>query len=224
MKAIAINDFNNQKIKESEVILRILKGEKELYEILVRRNNQKLYRVVRSYLKDEAEIEDVMQNSYLKAYSKLYQFKLEASFSTWLIRIAINESLKRLKEKGKVYTIQDFPKDTTQIPVLEIPDTKRLSPQDLMIQKETKLVLENAIDALELKYRTVYILKEIEELSLKEIAQILNITVANVKVRSHRAKAMLKEKLYELSSDTSIFEFGFNRCDRITEQIMKHIS
>lgn len=224
MEAIAINDFNNQKIKESEIIHRILKGEKELYEILVRRNNQKLYRVIRSYLKDESEIEDMMQNSYLKAYSKLYQFKLEASFSTWLIRIAIHEALKRVKEKGRMYTLQDFQKDTIQTQVLEIPDTKRLSPQDLMIQKETKLVLENAIDSLEQKYRTVYVLKEIEELSLKEIAQVLNITVANVKVRSHRAKAMLKEKLYELSSDTSIFEFGFSRCDRITEHVMNHIS
>ncbi|MEQ9050477.1 MAG: sigma factor, partial [Marinoscillum sp.] len=76
MEALNINDFSNHKIEDADVIKRILGGEKELYEILVKRNNQRLYRVIRSYLKDESEIEDVMQNSYIKAYSKLYQFNL----------------------------------------------------------------------------------------------------------------------------------------------------
>ena len=105
MEAIKFNDFNNHKIEESEVIKRIIGGEKELYEILVRRNNQKLYRVIRSYIKEEAEVEDIMQDSYVKAFTKLYQFKLESSFSTWLIRIGINETLARLREKGKLYAV-----------------------------------------------------------------------------------------------------------------------
>ncbi|HET8809249.1 MAG TPA: RNA polymerase sigma factor [Flavobacteriaceae bacterium] len=223
MEAININDFNNHKIKEPEVIKRILNGEKELYEILVRRNNQKLYRIIRVYLKDEAEIEDAMQNSYLKAFTKLHQFKLEASFSTWLIRIGINESLARLKEKGKLYHLNEALKNFKGNAALEIPDHKELNPQQKMIQNEAKQVLENAIDKLGTKYKTVYILKEVEEMSLKEIAAALDLTVANVKIRLHRSKEMLKEKLYELSEDKQVFEFGNSRCDRITENVMKQL-
>lgn len=224
MKAININDFNNHKIKETEVIKRILSGEKELYEILVRRNNQKLYRIVRSYLKDETEIEDIMQNSYLKAFTKLYQFKLESSFSTWLIRIGINESLARLKEKGKLHHLHEQSDNLKRNTILEIPDSTQLNPQDKMIRNEARHVLENAIDSLDIKYKTVYIMKEVEEMSLKEISIALDLTIANVKIRLHRSKEMLKEKLYEVANDKNVFEFGFYRCDRVTENVMKLIT
>lgn len=223
MEAININDFNNHKIKETEIIKRILSGEKELYEILVRRNNQKLYRIIRSYIKDDAEIEDIMQDSYVKAFTKLYQFKLESSFSTWLIRIGINESLARLKEKGKLYHLNEQSDNLRSNTILEIPDNRQLNPQDKMVRNETKQILENAIDSLDIKYKTVYVMKEVEEMNLKEIAIALDITVANVKVRLHRSKEMLKEKLYEVANGKNIFEFGFSRCDRITESVMKLI-
>jgi len=223
MEARNINDLNNHKIKEETVIQRILGGEKELYEILVRRNNQKLYRVIRGYLKDESDIEDVMQNSYIKAYIKLHQFNFESHFSTWLIRIGINESLAELKRKGKIRHLNNNSQNTENELDLEIPDQKNLNPQEKMAHKETKQLLENAIDQLELKYRTVYIMKEVEEMSLKEIATALDISLANVKIRLHRSKETLKETLYRLSNSTDIFEFGFSRCDRITENVMKRI-
>ena len=222
MEAININDFNNHKIEDSVVIKRILSGEKELYEILVRRNNQKLYRIIRSYIKDDAEIEDIMQDSYVKAFTKLYQFKLESTYSTWLIRIGINESLARLKEKGKIYHLNEQ-SDNLSSTILEIPDNRQLNPQDKMIRNETKQILESAIDSLDIKYKTVYIMKEVEEMSLKEISVVLGLTVANVKVRLYRSKEMLKEKLYEVANDKKIFEFGFSRCDRITENVMRMI-
>lgn len=87
MEARKVETINMNKMDETEIIKRILKGEKQLYELLVRRNNQKIYRVIRTYLKEEAEVEDVMQNSYLKAYFKLDQFKMASSFSTWLIQV-----------------------------------------------------------------------------------------------------------------------------------------
>jgi len=223
MEAIDIHDFDNHKIKEETVIRRVLSGEKELYEILVRRNNQKLYRVIRGYLKSEDEVEDVMQNSYIKAYTKLHQFNLESRFSTWLMRIGINESLAVLKKKGKLLHLNNDYQDSDDDFVFEIPDRKQLNPQEKMAQKETKQLLESAIDQLELKYRTVYIMKEIEEMSLKEIAIALDISLANVKIRLHRSKEMLKETLYRLSNNKDVFEFGFSRCDRITENVMKSI-
>lgn len=222
MEARKVETINMNKMDETEIIKRILKGEKQLYELLVRRNNQKIYRVIRTYLKEEAEVEDVMQNSYLKAYFKLDQFKMASSFSTWLIRIAINESYARLKEMKKGQrTIQiDVMNDTS---TLKVADIKQLNPQEKMIRKEAKTLLENAIDELEPKYRTVYVLKEVEEMSLKEIAIAMDLTVSNVKVRIHRSKEMLREKLLEIVNEKNIFEFGFGRCDRITERVMNNI-
>ena len=223
MEAIRINDFKNQTIKESEVIQRVLDGEKELYEILVRRNNQKLYRAIRSYVKEEAEIEDIMQDTYVKAFQKLYQFRMESTFSTWLIRIGINETLARLKQKGKLFYTHEKKLNEKANTILEIPDNKQLNPQDKMIDREAKQVLENAIDSLDTKYRSVYVLREIEEMSIREISTALDLSESNVKVRLHRAKEMLKEKLFELTNDKKVFEFGFSRCDRITEKVMQSI-
>ncbi len=222
MEALKINDYSNQKLKESEIVKRILGGEKELYEILVRRNNQKLYRVIRSYLKDETEIEDTMQNTYLKAYANLHQFRSDASFSTWLTRIGIHDALARVRQKGKLVHIngESYIEDQA---ILQMPDKNELNPQDKMIKSESKQLLENAIDQLDTKYKAVYILKEVEEMTHAEIADVLDLTVANVKVRLHRAKEMLRESLYELSIDKNVFEFGFSKCDRITENVMNNI-
>lgn len=222
MEAIRLKVIKNHKLEENQVIRRILGGENELYEILVKRNNQKLYRIVRSYLKDDAEIEDIMQETYVKAFTKLHLFKMQSQFSTWLIRIGINESLARLKEKGKIYDI-NTPLDHLSNTILEIPDSRQLNPQQKMIHRETKQLLENAIESLDIKYKTVYVMRELEGMSLKEIAIALDLTVANVKVRLHRSKDMLKEKLYKVANDKNVFEFGFSSCDRITENVMKRI-
>ncbi|MGX1930442.1 RNA polymerase sigma factor [Flagellimonas sp. 2504JD4-2] len=224
MEPIQLGSFKYHKLSESEIIKRILSGERELYEILLRRNNQKLFRVIRSYIKDESEVEDIMQNTYLKAFEKLYQFKQSSAYGTWLIRIGINEVLARLKEKDRVVHLYQRPSETKQNTILEIPDKNQLNPEKRIIRNEAKQLLENAIDALDIKYRTVYILKEIEEMSINEISDCLNITKANVKVRLHRAKNTLKEKLYELAaSKEDVFGFGFNRCDNITEKVMVSI-
>lgn len=221
MEAIKISDYTNHTIPENDVIKRILSGEKELYEILLRRNNQKLYRIIRSYINDQNEIEDLMQNTYLKAYEKLFQFKFKSSFSTWLIRIAINESLARIKEKGRIRAINLQTGDEYQ--VFEIPDTEQLNPENKIIMNEEKQLLENAIDSLDSKYKSVYVLSEIEEMTMKEISQCTGLSVSNVKVRLFRAKTMLKEKLYELANNKGVFEFGFSRCDRITKVVMSKI-
>ncbi|MEO9511573.1 MAG: RNA polymerase sigma factor [Flavobacteriaceae bacterium] len=224
MEPVKINDFSNHKISESEIIERILSGEKELYEILLRRNNQKLFRVIRSYINEVMEIEDVMQNTYLKAFEKLYQFKHTSSFSTWLIRIGINEALALIKEKNKVVTLYSKNPQTKQNTILEIPDGNQLNPEKRIIRNEAKQLLENAIDSLDVKYRTVYILREIEEMTINEISECMSVSKSNVKVRFHRAKNMLKEKLYELTTNKEdVFGFGFSKCDIITNSVMQLI-
>lgn len=223
MEVLKISDYKTLKAKESEIIRRILAGEKELFEILVRRNNQKLYRVVRSYLNEEVEIEDIIQNAHIKAYEKLYQFKLSSTYSTWLIRIGINECLVRLREKSKTASIYKTVSEDETTRILELPDMKEVNPEQKIIREESKMLLEKSIDLLEPKYKIVYMLKEIEKMSLKDIAASLDLSISNVKVRIHRAKAILKENLFDLAKDTNLFEFGFSRCDRITEHVMQSI-
>lgn len=223
MEPIKINNYKTYKISDSDVIRRIHSGEKELYEILLRRNNQKLYRIVRSYINDSYEIEDIMQNTYLKAYEKLHQFKYNSQFSTWLIRIGINETLARLKAKGKLLNPQKSENNSSDDFILEIPDSEQLNPEKKMIRQEATMILEKAVDQLDIKYRTVYILREVEGMKISEVSDCLGLTNSNVKVRLHRAKEMIREELYELSLDTNIFEFGFSKCDKLVTKVMKAI-
>jgi len=220
MEVIRISDFNNYKICETEIINRIISGEKELFEILLRRNNQKLYRIIRGYISDNQEIEDIMQNTYLKAFEKLYQFKHTSEFSTWLIRIGINEALFRLREKSKFYSINNQNENNH---IFEIPDMNQQSAEKKIIANEAKQLLEYLIDSLDSKYRVVYIMKEVEGMKISDIAECLKLSISNVKVRLHRAKNMLKEKFNKTTSESDLFEFGNSRCDSITEKVMKLI-
>ncbi|MDO5977690.1 sigma-70 family RNA polymerase sigma factor [Flavivirga spongiicola] len=210
MEAIKIGDYKNPKVHDFDVIKKVLSGEKGLYEILMRRNNQKLYRVIKSYVNDEALIKDVMQNTYIKAYEKLHQFREKSQFSTWLIRIGINEALYELKSNQI--------KKTTK-PFIEAP--KDMNPEKAIIQREATWVLEKVISELPEKYRIIYMLSEVENMKIKDISDCLNVSVSNVKVRIHRAKHMLKDKLYELSQKPNVFEFGFEKCDRLVNNVMK---
>lgn len=210
----------NRKLDESDIIDRVLNGEKDFFELLIRRNNQKLYRTIRAYIKDDAEIQDVIQDSYIKAFLKLSQFRKESLFSTWLIRIAINEALAHLSKKEK--TIH-FRIDSDQNSDFNLPDNEQPNPQQKMINLEAKNLLEKAIDHLEPKYRIVYLLKEVEEMKIKEISKALDISESNVKVRIHRAKQMLKNSLLQITNQKEVFEFGHSRCDRLTESVMNKI-
>lgn len=225
MKSIPVSASLSSVISDSALIERILSGEKELYEILMRRNNQKLYRVIRSYFQNAADIEDIMQNAYLKAFEKLHQFNHQAQFSTWLIRIGINEALGALRKKGHTIGLpshEDALSENKKILVMT--DSSQLNPERKLIQQEAKALLEQAIDHLDEKYRTVYILKEIEEMHLAEIAECLELTLANVKVRHHRAKLMIKEELYSITVHKEIFEFGAHRCDELVHKVIRAIS
>lgn len=220
MKVLSLHDRSSARLDELEIIRRILAGEKELFEILLRRYNQTLYRVVRGYLHDGNEVEDAMQNAYLKAFDKLSQFRGESSFSTWLIRIGINEALIQLRaqEKARTYYIGEGDSEN----IRQMAD-RQMDPEMQIVNKEGERLLEQAIDRLPEKFRVVYVLKEVEGLSNSEIAKCLDITDENVKVRIHRAKKMLKDDLYKMTARSNVLQFGDSRCDAIVEFVMKHI-
>jgi RNA polymerase sigma factor (sigma-70 family) len=223
MEALKIENFKGSSLDDSVIIKRIIAGEKELFEILLRRYNQTLYRVIRSYLKDIDEVQDAMQNAYLKAFDKLFQFQGNSSFSTWLIRIGINEALLRLKDikKGKLVYL-DTSQTTEPDFINQIPD-KQMNPEKAIIRQEANQLLEKAIDNLPEKYRVIYILKEIEGLDTAQIEQSLGLTENNVKIRLHRAKKLLKENLFNLTSNGQIFEFGNSHCDAVVNFVMSRI-
>lgn len=204
------------------IISEILKGQKDLFNILMKRYNQRLFRVIRGYLKTEDQVTDVMQNTYLKAYEKLSQFHGDAAFSTWLIRIGINEALLRLRKQKRRWQFLDvWKKDAAADPSrLQI---DFMNPEKKTIHEETRRFLEHAIDHLPEKYRVVYMMREVEGLSSAETAQALNLTESNVKVRLFRAKSLLKKTLLNLSSDVDVFEFGDHKCDKLRQEVMKKI-
>ena len=220
MEAVRKTEYTSTALDDSTIVGRVAKGEYELFEILMRRYNQRLYRIVRTYLKDEDEVQDAMQNTYLKAFDKIGQFHGDASFSTWLIRIGINESLLRLKsmKKGKVVYLHGAEKYALQIA------DSQMNAENKIIRQETKQLLETAIDSLPEKYRIVYMLREVEGLSTEEVCAMLSITESNLKVRLHRSKAILKEYLLTLSRESNVFEFGNARCDALVEHIMKKLA
>lgn len=209
-------------VTDTEIIDRVLQGHKEWFEVLIKRNNQRLFRIIRGYIKSDEEAKDVMQNTYLKAYENLAQFHRDAAFSTWLIRIGINESLMRLRRlKAKrnyvSYVRSDIENDS---PPSEI---DLMNPEKRAIQHETRKFIEQAVDGLPEIYRIVYVMRELEGLSHQEIARCLHLTESNVKVRFHRAKIMLQKELYDLSADVEIYKFGGSHCRDMRSSTMDMI-
>ncbi|MEC7752997.1 MAG: RNA polymerase sigma factor [Bacteroidota bacterium] len=219
MRAISFSRQTTAKLTDTEVIGRILSGEKELFEILMRRYNQTLYRVVRGYIVSESEVEDIMQEAYLKAYLKLDEFRGNSAFSTWLIRIGMNEALQKLRKRKQAMFIEAAgTTDHTHKIVAPEP-----GPEKKVIGGETRAILEQTIDRLPEKYRLVFILHELEGTPRQEIARLLDLSDSNVKVRLHRAKKLLKDDLLKQSMTSAVFEFGNSRCDRVVSAVMNKI-
>ncbi len=212
--------FVTDTISDHEIITRILHGEKNLYSLIVRRYNQRLYRVAMSIINDDAEVEDVMQVAYINAYENLGKFAFKASFSTWLTRILINESLLRLKKRGKSINMND---DTMDKEIYQQHKIEVQTPVAKMLNSELKFALEEAIRQLPEKYRAVFIMREIEDMNVAETQACLDISEANVKVRLNRAKALLKDSLSQFYKKEDILHFHLTRCDRVIEGVMKGI-
>ncbi len=214
------NQLQSQKLlSDQTVVERVFDGETELFEILLRRYNELLYRTIRSYFDQESEIEDIMQDAYAKTYQKLYQFKNESTFSTWVVRIGINEALQR-KRKLKSHRTIALDQERS---VLQIADTSAMNPENNTIYKESTAFLENAVDTLPQKYKIVYILREVEGMEIQEISKSLDLTPSNVKVRLFRARKMIKDSIFTATNTKNIFEFGNHKCDRLVELVLKRI-
>jgi RNA polymerase sigma-70 factor, ECF subfamily len=210
-------------LPDDEVVRRVRHGETSLFEILMRRYNQRLYRVARSILRDDTEAEDVMQHAYVAAYTHLDQYAGRAQFSTWLTRIAIYEALARARRRGREVLTGPWPgTDDDAVSLLRSawPD-----PEQQVLEGEMRNLLESAIEALPVSYRSVFVLREVEGLSTAETADCLGVSADVVKTRLHRARALLRCELLERAGPAStVYPFPCPRCDRVVNAVFAQLN
>jgi RNA polymerase sigma-70 factor (ECF subfamily) len=203
-------------ICDLDAVAEVAGGNREMFEVIVRRHNPRLFRVGMAYLGSHAQAEDAMQNAYLKAFLNLGSFQRGAAFGTWLTRIMINECLMALRRRRLVSAAAD------KVPAAEL-DTETPGAADTMTLKEMKALLEKAIAALPQNYRVVYMLREVQQLSTAETAACLGLSVDTVKVRLLRARDRLKTELLKSAAGAELFPYPARHCDPLTARVMETV-
>jgi RNA polymerase sigma-70 factor (ECF subfamily) len=208
-------------IADTELISRILDGERELFEILIRRNNPYLYKVGISYGYKHQDVEDLMQETFIAAYMNLGKFEGRSSFKTWITRIMLNQCYhksQKLSFKNEKAYDHINEKTTPMFESNQSADTYRS-----VLNNELSNIVGNALISIPFEYRMVFSLRELNGMSTSETAEVLEISETNVKVRLNRAKQMLREKVERMYTPEDIFEFNLIYCDRIANEVMKAI-
>src|SRR5688572_3785566 len=206
---------------DAQAIQQVLDGNHGMFELLMRRYNERVYRAARSIVRDEQEAEDVMQQAYVNAFTCLRQFNGSAQFSTWLTRIAINEALARVRRRGRYEALDDELSNVEPF----MSSNPAQNPERQAFAGELRGLLEWAIDALPDGMREVFVLREVEGLSTSEVAECLGVSDDVVKTRLSRGRAMLRRLLMERTGATApeAFRFYRPRCDRVVAQVLARI-
>jgi RNA polymerase sigma-70 factor (ECF subfamily) len=194
---------------DEAIIERILQGDKKAFEHIIRKYNQRLFRTGMSLLNNDADVEDAMQTAYINAYLHLGQFQNNSSFGTWFTRIMINQCLGQIRKARSTRTNIGLQANTINM----------VTPDSELNNKELSVLLEDAIEQLPDKYRLVFVLREVEDLTVKETAEALDIAPSNVKTRLNRAKTMLKDQLKGYMKE-HVYAFHLSRCDRIVNNVL----
>jgi RNA polymerase sigma-70 factor, ECF subfamily len=208
-------------LSDEEIVGRVLNGEKLLFEIIMRRHNQRLYRVARSVLRNDLDAEDVVQDAYVRAFAHLDQFAGKAKFSTWLTKIALYEALARKSKKKRFLQ----PDDGFEEKKMGDVESRTNNPENQLLRREMIAVMESAIDTLPEKYRLVFVLREVEGLTTEETASCLGVGEEAVKSRLFRARSMLRNEIETQMDGISprFFQFGAERCDRVVASVLARI-
>jgi RNA polymerase sigma-70 factor (ECF subfamily) len=207
-------------LSDEEVVERVLAGDSSLFEILMRRYNQRLFRVARAILADDTEAEDVMQEAYVRAFRELATFRGEARFSTWLTRIACHEALARARKWRRLVPI-----GVGVVGEPPEPPSETTGPERDMENRELQAVLRDAVEVLPDPLRTVFCLREVEGLSTEQTADALGLSIENVRVRLHRAKRTLRQTLDQRIGREirRLYLFEAPRCDRMVAAVFASI-
>ena len=206
---------------DNEIIDKILEGENQLYELLIRRNNPFLYKIGRSYNYTHHDTEDLMQETYINAFYSLPKFEGKSSFKTWITRIMLNNCYQRNKKHSyknekateEITTEKNAPMFQNQVNI-----------EKTIVNKELGHVLENALNKIPEDYRVVFTLRELNGLNVAETSEAANITETNVKARLSRAKTMLRTEIEKMYSPEDIYEFNLVYCDKMVERVMTNIN
>jgi RNA polymerase sigma-70 factor (ECF subfamily) len=204
-------------LTDEEIVDRVRAGQTPLFEVLMRRYNQRLYRIARAILHGDAEVEDVMQETYLRAYAHLDQFAGRARFATWLTRIAVNEAAARARRAPVtvgiplVYEIEPQPSDE--------------NPEQTAVRGEAQALLDRAIESLSPDDRAVFVLREVEELSTTETAEALGVNEAVIRMRLFRARTRLRLNLHRRTGATTsgAFRLHLSICDRVVQGVLPRL-
>jgi RNA polymerase sigma-70 factor, ECF subfamily len=203
-------------------------GDAKAFERLMREHNRRLFRVARAILGDDAEAEDALQEAYVTVYVAMKTFRGEAKLTTWLTRIVINEALGRLRKDRRQAKVIAFSHDAHEPAPQEttLMDETSATPEESAARAEIRAVLERKIDELPAAFRTVFVMREVEELTVEETAECLGVPEATVRTRHFRARALLREALArQIDVATSdAFAFAGARCDRIVAAVLKRVS
>ena len=190
------------------------------------RYNRRLFRIARSILRNDAEAEDVVQETYVRAFTGLDMFRGDAAFGTWITRIAMNEALGRLRRLRPTVEWESYGANRNQAEIIHFPASAVSNdPEKTMAQSEVRAVLEQAIDELPDAFRAVFVARIVEGMSVEETADLFGLQPATVKTRLHRARLLLREELDKQLGPalTSSFPFDGQRCDRMTESVVRRI-
>ncbi len=206
-------------LSDAEVVRRVLGGELALFEVLMRRYNPRVFRAIRSVLRGDQESEDAMQQAWLSAYSHLGQFQGTSSFSTWMTRIALNEALGGAGRRPRLAPLDEVPEENQAM------HSKTQDPERRAADRELGRMMEEAVDELPDLYRSVFVLREIEGMSTADAALALEVSEEVVKVRLHRARLALRDRLHARvgSAAEGAFVFLGWRCDRMVANVMGRI-
>ena len=216
---------HSPELSDEDVLHAVRGGNASLYELLMRRHNQTLYRAVRAILRDESEIEDVLQETYLAAYRNLSAFEGRSRVSTWLVQIAVNKALDLRRRRSRSVTLDPEldARHAEVAPAFGAPEVE--NPERGSARRELARALEGAVDALPESFREVYVLRDVEGWSTEETAEGLGLAAATVRTRLHRARVALRERLagdFDAAS-LSAFPFGAERCDRVVAVVLGKI-
>lgn len=215
-------------LTDAEIVQRIAGGDDHAFTLLMRRYNQKMYRTARSILRDDAEAEDAVQAAYLLAYRAMDTFRGDATLSTWLIRIVVNEAVARTRKRSRTARVIQLSGDSGHdeaIAEAHMDESTFPQPEQAAVRAEARRLLEAKIDALPDAFRTVFVLRAVEEMSVEEAAVSLGISQVTVRTRYFRAKSLLREALArEIDfAFEEAFAFAGERCNRIVAGVWSQL-
>jgi RNA polymerase sigma-70 factor, ECF subfamily len=192
---------------------------------IMQANNRRLYRLARGILRNDSEAEDVVQETYVRAFTHLDSFHGDSSLSTWLSRIAMNEALGRLRRQRPGVELSSLPPGTLEAQIIQFPLAVPVDPEKTMAQREIQTVVEHAIDELPEAFRLVFITRVVEGMNVEETAEILDLKPETVKTRLHRARTMLRENVERKIGPVVMeaFPFAGRRCERLTDAVLKRL-